>query len=138
MNNIYKIAFTFLLASCAFKKPIEYHHNKTVINHHTGGVIAQEYQKIKQYKRPIKIKGFCASACTFVFKYPDTCVSTTAKILLHAPRYKGKIDKGFYLFNKRTYPQAISRWYDATLDGRDYIFTGQEMIEKFNIRKCVV
>lgn len=60
----------------------------TVIQFHGGGDIGSVKRLIDSLPKPIQIKdGYkpsCHSACTYAFRYTDTCVSPDAHITFHA------------------------------------------------------
>jgi hypothetical protein len=124
------------LVSCQ-EDPIEKHENYTIINEHKGGIVHEVIRFIKDLPKPIKIKGSCASSCTLVFEYPNTCVYEKSKILFHAPiNTSKKISEVWFNEMQKKYPEKIKKWFPATLDGKDYIFTGLEMNKKFDIPLC--
>ena len=133
-----KILLTaFLLASCASKNIIQ-KSNETIINHHGGGVIHEVVSEINNYKKPIIIQGTCASSCTYVFRYKNTCVADNARLLFHAPRNKnGSINKNGFQIMANWYPKLLKKWFlTEAIDGRDYWFSGRDFKNLFNVGIC--
>lgn len=129
------IPFLFITA-CSTN--VQEYKDHTVINYHGGGTIYEVMDDIKHYKKPIYIKGLCASSCTYVFNYADTCVSDDATIMLHAPRnMDGAINPHWFKIMSNWYPQALKQWFDTVaIDGQDYYFTGRQFKQIFNIGAC--
>lgn len=62
-----------------------------VFNDSGGNVLhmAQRRQELARSGRPVRIRGYCRSACTMLITMPNACLGPNAKIGFHAPRLPG-------------------------------------------------
>lgn len=92
-------------------------------------------------QRPVRIEGWCASACTLYLASPYVCVTQGAQLAFHAPR------GGSRAANRRAahrmadrLPAPIAQWYltnAAHLDGEDYLsLSGGEIAALAGVRLC--
>jgi hypothetical protein len=57
--------------------------------------------------------------------------------MFHAPRnIDGSINHEVHDVMRDDYPPAIANWFNTTLNGRDYWFSGYDMNRKFNTKVC--
>lgn len=77
--------------------------------YHDGGghIIDYALRYARQEYRPWRVLGYCASACTMVLQYSDTCVGPGARLMFHTPT-----PAKFRYILRRYYPRDILRWYD--------------------------
>lgn len=55
------------------------------ITHDTGGSVQARVEAIATQREPVRIVGYCASACTVHLGAPDTCVTRNARLGFHGP-----------------------------------------------------
>lgn len=127
-----------LLFLTACSSNVSQYADHTVIDYHGGGTVYKVASEIREYQRPIYVNGLCASSCTIVFHYKDTCVSDDATIILHAPRNTdGTINPHWFKIMSNWYPQGLKQWFDTVaIDGQDHYFTGRQFKQIFNIGAC--
>lgn len=137
MKKIIALLSIILIASCG--QNIEKHKDYTVINWHKGGYVIDVFNEIQGYKRPIKIKGLCASACTYAFRYKDTCVYRNARVMFHVARGEdGLVNESWTDFLANQYPKKIREWFKVVVvkTRKDYEVLGQDLINIFGIKEC--
>lgn len=55
------------------------------IRHDTGGSVQARAEAIATQREPVRIVGYCASACTMHLGAPDVCVTRNARLGFHGP-----------------------------------------------------
>jgi len=127
-----------LLFLTACSTNVSQYDNRTVIDYHGGGTVYEVMDDIKHYQKPIYVNGLCASSCTYVFHFKDTCVSDDALLLFHAPRNTDKsINPYWFKIMSNWYPQALKQWFDTVaIDGQDHTFTGRQFKNMFGVGIC--
>ena len=76
-----------------------------------GGGIAEragELQRLRASGRPVVIAGRCASACTLYLSLGQTCITSRAVLMFHAPS-----DPGLSPIFLAMYPDGIRDWISA-------------------------
>lgn len=139
VNKMKNIMLILLLVSCSQRLPVHEYSTHTEINEHYGGQVIKEYGKILNYKTPIEVRGFCASACTLVYERKNTCVHPNSVSCFHSPFDKeGRINNFIFYYMADSYPQLLKQWFIKHCydNRRDYCFNGYEMNQQFNIPIC--
>lgn len=115
-----------------------------VIRNDSGGVVRQ-YQRNVDLAiitgEPIRIEGWCASACTLYLSSPQACVTPQATLAFHSPRGGSPAQNAAVARDMAAQlPRELGLWYlshAAHLSGRDYVaLSGAELIEMGVARAC--
>lgn len=127
------LSLTLLVSACAHQSTIYYD---------TGGIIHKKMKRIDQMPPPRMVKGLCASACVYVFAYPDTCVSKKSRIIIHSAQ-AAKRKQAVYWNNKladafeKGGRHKLANFYRTQLTPYvEYEFSGEEMNKYFDIQLC--
>lgn len=94
-----------------------------VIRHNDGGMIADMERRIDYLDfsdTPVRIEGWCASACTMLLGAEDVCISPGATFAFHGPTDPALLFLGPYVRSDREewldrltarYPPRLREWY---------------------------
>lgn len=99
--------------------PLRAQPGQIVIDDDPGGLVYQAlmfYQRIKDSGVPVRLRGICDSACTYILTLPKSqvCVEPTASLGFHLATdddndTKGDIPETMALI-RRYYPPAVVEW----------------------------
>lgn len=115
-----------------------------VIRNDAGGSVSRylmDATAASAFGQPIKIDGWCASACTLYLGSPYTCVTPRAKLAFHAPR-GGSAQQNRHAAQVMAgkLPPAVGRWYmqnAAHLTGKNYqMLTAKQLVRMGASRYC--
>ncbi len=111
-----------------------------VIDDDGGGEVStfqMWYERVKEAGVPVRLRGICMSACTFVLILPPSqvCVEPTASLGFHLAADKFGPDPAMTAaIIRRSYPQVVQDWLkDKKLALERMIFMDAETIVKLGI-----
>ena len=106
------------------------------INYDMGGNVASYIMKFSSARKPIRIMGHCASACTIALRYPSTCVGPRARLTFHSVSGAGRYTANFNRMLMSAYPPAVKSWIRARggLTSRMITLSGAELRKR--VRSC--
>lgn len=115
-----------------------------VIRNDSGGVVSQYARNVDLAiltGEPIRIEGWCASACTLYLSSPQTCVTPRATLAFHSPRGGSPAQNAAVAREMAArLPRGLGAWYlsnAAHLNGRDYAaLSGAQLIAMGVARAC--
>jgi hypothetical protein len=87
-----------------------------VIDNDGGGNVAtfvMWYKRIKESGVPVRLRGVCDSACTFILMLPreQVCVEPTASLGFHLASYADEAAPSVTgALIRRWYPEAVRKW----------------------------
>lgn len=108
------LILAFWLATAQAQEPL-------VVQGDWGGSVAARALHIARLgDRPVRIEGFCASACTMYLGARDVCVTPDAELAFHGPQIGGVLPLGPRDFERVSrfiagfYPDTLADWYLET------------------------
>ncbi len=108
-----------------------------------GGTIATFqtfYRELKRSHVPVRVRGWCVSACTMVLHLPrwEVCVEPTAVLGFHMASVNGIPDQALTVsWIRREYPPAVQKWFVKYAMQAIPVFVGaDEMVKRGWVRPC--
>lgn len=132
------VAAALLVAPCGVQasQPI------VIDNDHGGSVDAfiMWYTRLKDSGVPVRVRGICVSACTFVFILPKSqaCIEPTASFGFHLASEDDEPDvEVSKAIARRWYPEPVRRWLvGKTLTSAVIYMSAQEAVKLDVLPAC--
>ena len=133
------IASLFLVSCVASPTGMVQLPDKTIIQYHRGGHIPSVMQELAAVNKPVEVHGFCASACTYVLSFENTCVRGDSDFVFHeATANTERMSKAWTRIMFNWYPKKLRDYLSNNISSRrkKIAFKGRDLSKYFNVKKC--
>lgn len=127
-----------LLSACSVHHSIQITDSGSVVHYHRGGHIASVMQEIAAHPKPYRVKGLCASSCTYVLSFDDTCVDPDATFVFHqASANRPDVQKAWTRIMFNWYPDKLrDHMHRYSRPNQNYVIDGDQLNKLFGVKLC--